>query len=803
MLLCIKHILKTDTMFKLNLKIALRGILKNKISSFINVIGLAIGITACLMLLLYVSYEWRFDRQSKKSELVYKMMSNLKGDNGKISLTHDATVTALAPAIKESIPEIEAICRMTYGKKQLISNGDFSVKKEAIFTEPDIFKMYDYNFIAGDARSAMKDIHSVILTESTAKLLFGTADVLNRSVRCQDNTNLKVTGVIKDQPDNSSNKFDFLMPWSFYETIDKNAAQLSWDNFSYITLCLLAPNSDIDAINKKIGVVAGKSASDLKEAFFLFPLAKIHLHGKFEEGKSIGGDISQIWLFTFLAIGILVIACINFMNMATARSERRAKEVGIKKTIGANRISLIFQFLTETFIQTLLAVIVSIVSLELLLPSFNRLLDIKLNLFYFDTVNWFYLAGIVCFTSLIAGSYPAFYLSSFNPIENLKGKVKSKRLFSFNLRAVLVISQFCFAIILIISTMVIYQQIQHIKNKPVGFDVDALVELPQEGELKTKYDLFKTELLRSGAVTSMYQSSVSLSHHNSNFIDIRWDGMAHAENKIIFNKVATTFDFIKTNGIKLIKGRDFSQQHASDSTAVLISSSAANTIRYKEPLGKTIYLFGSKCTIIGVFNDYVWDSPYSSNNPMVVYLDRSRTGTITMRLNNSRSVSDNIAAINRITRQINMAYPAEITFLNTIYSDKYKSEETLGILSNLFGGLAIFVSCLGLFALVAFSAEQRKKEFGVRKVLGASIFNLMKLLSVSFFKMILIAIAIAVPIACYFMNRWLQAFEFRTSISWLIIIIAAAGTLILALITLSFQAYKSAISNPVDALKYE
>ncbi|RYF26928.1 MAG: ABC transporter permease [Flavobacteriales bacterium] len=790
-------------MFKLNLKIALRGILKNKVSSFINIIGLAIGITACLMLLLYVSYEWRFDRQSKKSELVYKVMSNLKGDDGKISLTHDATVTALAPAIRESIPEIEAICRMNYGKKQLIANGDLTLKKEAIFAEPDIFKMYDYDFIAGDANSAMEDIHSVIITESTAKLLFGTVDVLNRSVRYQDNISLKVTGIIKDQPDNSSNKFDFLMPWSFYETIDKNAAQLSWDNFSYITLCLLAPNSNIDAINTKIGVIAGKSASDLKDAFFLYPLAKIHLHGKFEEGKSIGGDISQIWLFTFLAIGILVIACINFMNLATARSERRAKEVGIKKTIGAKRLSLIFQFLTETIILTLLAVIVSIVLLELLLPSFNRLLNIKLNLFYFDTVNWFYLAGIVCFTSLIAGSYPAFYLSSFSPIENLKGKVTSKGLFSFNLREVLVVSQFCFAIILIISTLVIYQQIQHIKNKPVGFDIDALVELPQEGELKTKYDLYKSELLRSGAVTSMYQSSVSLSHHNSNFIDIRWDGMTHAENKIVFNKVATTFDFIKTNGIRLIEGRDFSQRHASDSTAVLISSSAANTIGYKEPLGKTIYLFGNKCTIIGVFNDYVWDSPYSYNNPMVVYLDKGRTGTITMRLNNGRSVSDNIAAITKITKRINMAYPVEINFLNTIYSDKYKSEKILGILSNLFGGLAVFVSCLGLFALVAFSAEQRKKEFGVRKVLGASIFNLMKLLSVSFVKMILIAIAIAVPIACYVMNNWLQAFEFRTSISWLIIIIAAAGTLILALITLSFQAYKSAVSNPVDALKYE
>jgi putative ABC transport system permease protein len=790
-------------MFKLNLKIALRNIYRNKVSSFVNVIGLAIGLAACLMLLLYVSYEWNFDRQAKNAAQVYKIMSNLKGDDGKISMTHDGTVPALAPAIKQAIPEIKAICRLNYGKKQLISNGNISFKRDARFAEPDILKMYDYQFIAGNPAIAMDEIHSVILTESTAKVLFGTTDVLNKSVRYQDKTDLKITGVIKDQPDNSSNKFDFLMPWSFYKTVDESAAQLVWDNFSYITLCLLAPNSDIDAVNQKIGAVAGKNTSDLKDAFFIYPLTKIHLYGKFEQGKSVGGDITQIWLFMGLAIGILLIACINFMNMATARSERRAKEVGIKKTIGANRSSLIFQFLTESMVLTFVAVVLAIALLEICLPSFNHLLNIKLDLFYFDAANWLYLIGIVFVTSLIAGSYPAFYLSSFSPVQNLKGKIRSAGFLSVSLRQVLVVGQFCFAIVLIISTLVIYRQIQYIKDKPVGFDIDALVELPQEGELKTKYDLFRTELLRSGAVSSMYQSSVSLSHHNSNFIDIRWEGMAQAENKTVFNKMATTYEFIKTNGIKLIQGRDLSEKYASDSTAILISASAAKTIGYKEPLGKTVSIFGNKCTIIGVFNDYVWDSPYKSNNPMVVYLDKGHTGTITIRLNKEHSLPDNIASINRITKQINPAYPVEINFLNNLYLEKYKSEKTLGVLSNLFGGLAIFISCLGLFGLVAYSAEQRTKEFGVRKVLGASVFNLMKLLSLSFLKMILVAVIIAVPVAYYAMDKWLQNFEFHTSISWWVIAAASVGTLIIALATLSFQAYKSAVSNPVDALKYE
>jgi putative ABC transport system permease protein len=790
-------------MFRLNLKIALRSIFRNKVSSFINVVGLAIGLAACLLLLLYISYEWNFDRHAKNAAQVYKVMSNLKGDDGKISMTHDGTVPALAPAIRQAIPEIQAICRMNYGKKQLISNGNTSNKRDARFAEPDILKMYDYQFIVGNPATAMDEIHSVILTESTAKVLFGTADVLNRSVRYQDKTDLKITGVIKDQPDNSSNKFDFLMPWSFYETVDESAAQLVWDNFSYITLCLLAPNSDIAAVNQKIGIIAGKNTSDLKDAFFIYPLTKVHLYGKFEEGKSVGGDITQIWLFMGLAIGILLIACINFMNMATARSERRAKEVGIKKTIGANRSSLIFQFLTESFLLTFIAVLLAIALMEICLPSFNHLLNIKLDLFYLDATNCLYLIGIVFVTSLISGSYPAFYLSSFSPAQNLKGKIRSAGFLSVSLRQFLVVGQFCFAIILIISTLVIYRQIQYIKDKPVGFDINALVELPQEGELKTKYDLFKAELLRSGAVSAMYQSSVSLSHHNSNFIDIRWDGMVQEENKTAFNKIATTYDFIKTNGIRLIQGRDFSEQYASDSTAVLISASAAKTIGYKEPLGKTVSIFGTKCTIIGVFNDYVWDSPYKSNNPMVVYLDKGHTGIITMRLNNEHSLPDNIAAINGITKQINPAYPVEINFLNNLYLEKYKSEKTLGVLSNLFGGLAIFISCLGLFGLVAYSAEQRTKEFGVRKVLGASVLNLMKLLSMSFLKLILIAILMAVPLAYYVMNKWLQNFEFHTTVSWWVIALASAGTLVIALTTLSFQAYRSAVSNPVDALKYE
>ncbi|WP_316738992.1 ABC transporter permease [Pedobacter aquatilis] len=792
-------------MFKLNLKIALRNLWKNKTSSFINVIGLAIGLAACLMLLLYVSYQWNFDKQAKDWRNVYVAMTNVPGEGNKISATFNGSTTALGPLLKQHLPEAKYVARMDYGKKSLIANGENSYKKDSKFAEPDILKMYDYQFISGDAKTALKNPLSVILTESTAKTLFGTTDVLNKSVRYQDKENLTITGIIRDLPENSSNRFDFLMPWSFYEIVDGSAKDLNWTNYSFVTMVTLNPDANIDLVNRKVeDLVKANSPQDAhSQPHFLYQASQMHLYDKFENGKNVGGDIEQIWLFTGLAFGILLIACINFMNMATAKSEKRAKEVGIKKTIGANRSSLILQFLTESMVLTVVAVVIAIALLEICLPTFSKLLEINLGISYFNAGSWIGILGIVIATGLIAGSYPAFYLSAFNPIQTLKRKVTSKGFFAVNLRQVLVVGQFCFAIILIISTLVIYRQIQYIKNRPVGFDVNALVEIPQDGELKTKFDLFKAEILKSGAVTSMYQSSVGLSHRGRNFMDIKWEGMTKPENTVTFNQVATTYDFIKTNGIKLLQGRDFSKQFASDTSALIVSASAVKVFGYKNPIGKKVNLYGTNAYIIGVFDDYVWDSPYKSNNPQVIFLNPAQTGTITMRLNRANTLQSNVETISSLIKAMNPAYPVEVNFIDAIYQAKYKSEKTLGILSNLFGGLAIFVSCLGLFGLVTYSAEQRTKEFGVRKVLGASVANLMRLLSASFIKMIITAIAIAAPISYLLMGKWLSKFEFHTEISWWIIPVAALATLTIALLTVSFQAYKTAKANPVDALKYE
>ena len=790
-------------MFRLNLKIALRNLWKNKVSSFINVIGLAIGLTACLMLLVYVSYEWNFDKQAKNSANVYVAMAHITDDFGKDLITFNGSTTALAPALKEGMPEVKYIARMNYGQQDLIANGTNSFKKNSKFAEPDILKIYDYQFVSGDAKTALSTPRSVILTETLAKTLFGTTDVLNKSVRYQDETDLNITGVIKDLPDNSSNKFDFLMPWSFYETVNSGAKDLNWGNFSFITLVSIDPHADLETVNKKIDALVRSKSESKTQPFFLFPLSDLHLYGKFADGKSVGGDIEQIWLFMGLAFGILLIACINFMNMATAKSEKRAKEVGIKKTIGATRTSLIMQFLTESMVLTMIGVLIAIILLEMLLPTFSNLLHIQLDVSYFNTYSWMGIIGIVLFTGVVSGSYPAFYLSSFNPIQTLKRKIKSRQFLTVSFRQVLIIGQFCFTIMLIISTLVIYKQIEFIKNKPVGADINVLAEMSQDGQLRNKFEFFKNELIKSGAVTSAFQSSTSLLHHGNNFNSMEWPGMTPAENSIMFNRVGTTFDFIKTAGLKLVAGRDFSEKFASDTAGILLSTSAVKTMGLKDPVGKALKMSHESFTVIGVFEDYTWGSPYESNNPLIVYFNKAHTASVTMRLNPANSLHQNVETIAKIARQVNPAYPADVTFISSVYEGLLQKEKTLAILSNLFGGLAIFVSCLGLYGLVAYSAEQRTKEFGVRKVLGASVYSLMQLLSLSFIKMILAAIVIAVPVAWYVMGLWLQKFEFHTSMSWWIIVVAAAGTLLIALITVSYQAYKTATSNPVDSLKYE
>ncbi|CAM4236132.1 FtsX-like permease family protein [Pedobacter westerhofensis] len=790
-------------MFKLNFKIALRNIWKNKTSSLINISGLAIGLAACLLLLLYVAYEWNFDGQTFDPSNTYKVLINNVDANKKITNTWQASTNAIAPLFKSEYPEVNAAARIDGAGMKLIANGRKSLKRTACFADPDILNIFDYNFTAGDAKSAMVAPNSIIITESTAKDLFGTTDVLNRSVHFDDKIDLKITGVIKDLPKNTSVFFDFLMPWSLDEALTPWIKTPSWGNFNYNTVVRMNPGTDPEKFNLGIKGFMHRHNQYADGQLMIFPLNKLHLYDTFLNGASIGGKIEQLRLFMGLAIGILLIACINFMNMATAKSEKRAKEVGIKKTIGATRSSLISQFLMESLVLTLLSAVLAIVLIELCIPVFNNLLDTSLKINYSNIAIWLSLFVVVLLTGLISGSYPAFYLSSFNPVQILRKRTFRSGLISINLRQVLVVGQFCFAIILIISTIVIYKQIQFIKNRPIGYDINTLVQMPQEGELYGKFDLLKERLLRSGAVTSLYQSSGTIANHTSSFSGMEWKGSTEADKSIDFSQIAATYDFIQTTGLKLIAGRDFSKNFASDSAALLLNATAVKLMNLADPIGQPVMYHGNKFTVVGVFQDFIQDAPGSKESPLVVAFTKGWGGVVTMRLNTANTVAENLATIEKVVKDINPAYPVELTFVDQLYAAKLKAQRVLAILSNLFGGLAIFISCLGLFGLAAYNAEQRTKEIGVRKILGASVSSLMQLLSFSFLKMVGFAIIISVPIATYLMNNWLKGFDFHTNVSWIIILGTALGTLAIALLTVSFQAYKAANANPVDALKYE
>jgi putative ABC transport system permease protein len=790
-------------MFKLNFKIALRNIWRNKISSMINISGLAIGLAACLLLLLYVAYEWNYDRQTLDPSNTYKVIMNNVGTNGEVTSTMEATTNAIAPLFKIEYPEVKAASRIDGVGKKLIANGRMSLKRAACFADPDVLKIFDYKFVSGDAKSSMTSPNSVIISEATAKDLFGTIDVLNRSVHFDDKIDLKITGVIKDLPKNTSVYFDFLMPWSLNESMNNWIKEPSWGNFNYTTIVRMNPGTDISKFNLDIKGFMKRHNKYADGQLWVFPLNRLHLYDTFVNGISVGGKIEQLRLFMVLSIGILLIACINFMNMATAKSEKRAKEVGIKKTIGATRGSLISQFLMESLVLTLLSSVMAIVLIELCIPLFNNLLDISLKINYSNILIWVSLFGVVLLTGLISGSYPAFYLSSFNPIQILRKRNRRGGVLSITLRQVLVVGQFCFAIILIIATTVIYKQIEYIKNRPIGYKINELVQIPQEGELYPKFDLLRERLVRSGAVISLYQSSGTISNQTSSFSGMEWKGSSEADKRFDFSQLATTYDFVKTTGVKLIAGRDFSRKLASDSAGLLLNSSAIKHMGLIDPIGQTVMFHGNKSTIVGVFQDFIQGSPAFKERPLVVAFMKGWGGVVTMRLNTANTVAHNIATIEKVVKEINPAYPVDVTFVDQLYGEKLKTQRILGILSNLFGGLAIFISCLGLFGLAAYSAEQRTKEIGVRKVLGASVSSLMQLLSFSFLKMVGFAIIISVPVANYVLNNWLQSFEFHTNISWLIILMTAAGTLAIALFTVSFQAYKAANANPVDALKYE
>ncbi|MFC4211188.1 ABC transporter permease [Pedobacter lithocola] len=789
-------------MFKLNLKIALRNLWKNKGFSLINIGGLAIGLASCMVLLLYVAYEWRYDKQFKNSDKTYVVYQN-SAANGKI-FSFAWTPNVMADEVAAKIPGVKYAAHASYPSRKLISVGENKISASLNFADPKFLKIFDYKFIKGNPERALRDINTIILTESLAKKLFGNEDPINKTIKLENQDVLKVEAVIEDVPANNSITFECLAPWALFIKQEAWAKDPNWGNNMCLTVVQLKDNKFLDGANADMKGIYKRNQQGNNAEALLFPLTKWHLYDDFQNGKSVGGKIEQLKIFLLLAFCILLIACVNFMNLSTARSERRAKEVGIRKAIGSTRKSLIGQFFLESVFITLLSGVFAFILVEVSLPYFNNLLNIKLQIDYSSITFWGTFLGLIIFTGLMAGSYPALYLSSFEPIKVLKGlKIKSDS--SVSIRKVLVVVQFVFAACLIICTAVIYQQLFYVKNKPIGYNKSNLVQIAVQGKIgnRSKLELLKTQMLKSGAATGVTFFSKDITETGNNTTDVHWQGKTKGES-ILFNNRGIGNDFIETIGTELTAGRTLETVSKKDSNSVMLNEAAVKMMNLKNPIGAKIRYWDVEKTNVGVVKDFVVESAYQKVAPMIFYPSyMDDVQVIIVRLNPNQNISSSLESIDNLIKQIEPDYPVNRKFVDESFEVKFQDEKLLGTLSNWFGGFAIFISCLGLLGLALFMAEQRKKEISIRKVLGASTANILTLLNKDFIKLVAIANLIAFPLAYIIINKWLSAFEYRVSISALPFIAAVSISVIIAVLTVSIQSVKVAKANPVDALKYE
>jgi putative ABC transport system permease protein len=788
-------------MFTLDLKIALRSLWKNKGYTLINVGGLAIGLASCMILLLYVAYEWNYDRQFTNFDKTYIIYNNAKASTQTFSWAW--TPSAMADDVRDKIPGVIYTSHSSYPQEELISNEEKKFKKKAVYADQSFLKIFDYKIIKGNPNTILTHINSVILTETLAKNLFGDEDPINKMVKLENTDILKVEAVIEDVPKNSSIQFDYLMPWSLFIKQRPWAKEINWGNNMCLTVVQLQSNIFFDQANNQIRDIYKHHIEDANNQALLHPLSKWHLYDNFENGKSVGGKIDQLRIFLILAFCILLIACVNFMNLSTAKSEKRAKEVGVRKAIGSSRGALIGQFMLESILLSFMAMLVAFTLMELSLPYFNALLNIKLIIEYQSLTFWLVLVGLTTLTGFIAGSYPAFYLSSFEPVKVLKG-FSTTGSSSLSVRKVLVVFQFVFAACLIICTAVIYQQLNYIKNKPVGYNKANLVQIPIQGNLagKEKLTLLKEQLLKTGAVTDVTFFSRSINAGGNNTFSVEWPGKNLKED-VLFNNRDAGEDFAKTLGSGMVAGREYSSEFTADSTNIVINEAAAKVMGFKHPIGKIINIFNKPYTIIGVMKDFVMESPYKNANPMFITNQIEGVKYIIARLNPAQNISTSVAQIDDVVKTLNPNFPVDRTFVNDNFEQKFHDERLLGILSNWFGGFSIFISCLGLLGLALFMAEQRKKEISIRKVLGASTLNILTLLNKDFIKLVAIANLIAFPLAYIIISKWLSAFEFNVGITVLPFAIAISLSLIIAIVTVSIQSVKVAKATPIDSLKHE
>jgi putative ABC transport system permease protein len=789
-------------MLKNYLVITFRSLRKNGFYSFINISGLAIGITCSILIILWVGDETSFDKFHPKADRLYQVWANAWFDGRINSWTSVPLPTG--EAMKPANANIVHAAVADWGGNHLLSaSDDKRMNKRGFNVGEEFLEMFQFPLIAGNAEQVLDDASNIVITESTAKALFGDEDAMNKIIRVDNQFDLKVAGILKDVPPNSSFQFDFLLPYKHWrntsEWVKENES--NWGNYSFQVFVELNDAKNKASVENSIRGMLGKHGEDkeMKHAFFLYPLLRWRLYSNFENGVEQGGMSDYVQLFTIIAVFIIVIACINFMNLATARSERRAREVGVRKSVGSQRRQLVFQFIGESMIIAFISFAIAIIAAQLLLPYYNTLVDKKLFIDYSSKEFWIFSLGLIFVTGVIAGSYPAFYLSGFEPVKVLKGKPTVGKGASLP-RKILVTLQFGFSIFLIISMFVIYNQIQLAKGRDIGYSQENLITVPLNKDYHDNLQHLKVELLASGAVESMVRANSAITSINSNNF-LGWPGKPE-DLKVIFTTIVTDYDWAKTMGVKMIEGRDFSEDFKSDSMAIIVNKAAMKIMGLKDPIGTELDVWGKKRKLIGIYDDVLMGSPYDEVKPMFAVLD-DWWGSITIRLKPTKDLQASLKTVETIFKKYAPAYPFEYTFVDVEFQKKFTTINLTSRLASLFAVLAIVITGLGLFGLAAFTAQQRTKEIGIRKVLGAPVSSLVSLISRDFSLLVIIAFVIFAPLSWWAMNSYLERYKVRTEIVWWIFPATGAIALIFALLIVSTQALRAAHSDPVKALRNE
>jgi putative ABC transport system permease protein len=790
-------------MLKNYFKTAWRNITRSKGYSALNIAGLAIGMAVTLIIGLWVHKEYTYDKFLPGYDRLYLARRNYYGNGDTVN--YASASLKLADAFRRQIPEIEYVAETDYMSPHVLTVGDKKLSETGGQMGSDFLKMFQFPLLSGNRNELLNDPYSIVLTESLAKALFGNMNPINKTIRLDDKNDMKVTGVLKDIPNNSSFQFDFLVPFSYYEATTPmvkiaRSRNFQWNGFQiFVKLKRGVSYAQIKPKIKNIEKSETDNQMSMTTDVLLQPMGKWHLYEKYENGKAVGGFIEYIRIFSIIGILVLLIACVNFVNLTTARSEKRAHEVGVRKAIGSRRKDLVLQFLLESAILTGMAFVICLVIAELALPAFNMLTGSKISIPYSNIYFWIVAMAGVIITALAAGARPAFYLSSFNPVKVLKGKLTIGDGSAWP-RKILVIIQFSCSVALIIGSLIIYQQIQYAKDRPTGMNVNRLMMTNLNGSLGQNFQVVKDELIQKGIAESVTMASSSATQMGMHRDVEQWPGKKPGET-VDMGQINVSDDYFKTLGMSMKEGRDF--RNNSDSLNVIANEAAIKLMRLKDPINQIITFGDDRYKIVGVVKDALMASPFAPADPTLYFHDNDPQRVMMYRLSHHIKTQDAITKLTVIFNKYNPAFPYTYTFSDQSYAAKFSLEILIGKLAGLFAALAIFISCLGLFGLAAYIAEQRNKEIGIRKVLGASVSQVWFLLSKEFILLVFISCAIASPIAFYFLQGWLEKYSYRITIGVGVFFWAALLAITITLVTISLQAIKAAITNPVESLRTE